>query len=139
MKIYRYKKQTDAYTVYRAQGAEVQELCCLDDGYTYICGPDELPGQPPQVAIEQVDLSDELREQIKISSPQCRLIRQRMQERIRARYSAEDEMYFTRIAVGQLMGAYEMQTGEPEAVTEYQVFIESIRQYGKDEREKYGL
>lgn len=138
MKIYRYQKASDAYTVYRAQGEDINELCTLD-GYTYISGPDALPDQPAQITVEETTLTDELREAIKTASPQCQLIYKRMQEKIRVRYCAEDEMYLTRIAVGQLMGSYEMQPGELEAVAEYQTFIEAIRQYGKEERAKIGL
>lgn len=138
MKIYRYQKASDAYTVYRAQGEDINELCTLD-GYTYISGPDALPDQPAQITVEETTLTDELREAIKTASPQCRLIYRRMQEKIREKYCAEDEMYFTRIAMGQLMGVYEMQPGEPEAVSEYQAFIEGVRQWGKDQRSVYGL
>jgi len=138
MKIYRYRPVSDAYTTYRAQGEEVNELCTIDE-YTYISGPDELPGQPHQITVEAVALTDEMREQIKSASPQCQLIYKRMQEKIRAKYCGEDEMYLTRIAVGQLMGVYVMQPGEPEAVAEYQLFIESVRQWGKDQRSVYGL
>jgi hypothetical protein len=139
MKIYRYQKQSDAYTVYQAQGEDLQELCTLDDGYTYVSGPDDLPPQPNQITVEPVTITTELREQIKASSPHCRLINQRMQEQIRDKYSAEDEMYLTRIAVGVLQGAYVFEPGESDLVTEYQTFVEDVRAWGRVERAKIGL
>jgi hypothetical protein len=139
MKIYRYQKQSDAYTVYQAQGEDLQELCTLDDGYTYVSGPDDLPPQPNQITVEPVTITTELREQIKASSPHCRLINQRMQEQIRDKYSAEDEMYLTRIAVGMLQGSYVFEPGESDLVTEYQTFVEDVRAWGRVERAKIGL
>lgn len=139
MKIYRYQKQSDAYTVYQAQGEDLQELCTLDDGYTYVSGPDDLPPQPNQITVEPVTITPELREQIKASSPHCRLINQRMQEQIRAKYSAEDEMYLTRIAVGVLQGSYVFEPDESDLVTEYQTFVEDVRAWGRVERAKIGL
>lgn len=138
-KIYRYQKQSDAYTNYRAQGEDVVELCTLDDGYTYISGPDVMPTQLPQVKIEEATLSDEIRQSIKSTSPQCRLIYDRMQAKIREKYCSEDEMYLTRISVGNLMGTYVMESGEADMVQEYQTFIEGVREWGRSERAKYGL
>jgi hypothetical protein len=138
-KIYRYRKESDDYTTYNAQGSDVVELCTLEDGYTYISGPDDLPPQPNQITVEPVTITPELREQIKASSPHCRLINQRMQEQIRAKYSAEDEMYLTRIAVGVLQGAYVFEPGESDLVTEYQTFVEDVRAWGRVERAKIGL
>jgi hypothetical protein len=138
MKIYRYQKASDAYTVYRAQGEDINELCTLD-GYTYISGPDELPDQPAQITVEAVALTDELRERIKAASPQCQLIYRRMQEQIRARYCSEDEIYLTRIAVGQMSGTYEMEPHEPAMIAEYQAFIEGVRAWGRSRRAELGL
>jgi hypothetical protein len=95
--------------------------------------------QPKQIQIEEPILTDELKEQIKATSPHCQLIYTRMQEKIREKYCSEDEMYMTRISVGQLAGMYQMQPGEPELIVAYQTFIEGIRQWGKSERAKFGL
>lgn len=48
-------------------------------------------------------------------------------------------MYLTRITVGQMAGMYEMEPHEPALVAEYQAFIESVRQWGREERAKLGL
>lgn len=141
-KIYRYIKTSDEYTSYSPHGEGITELCTLPDGYTYVsvAGDGLLPAeQPEQIQIEEPILTDELKEQIKSASTHCQLIYTRMQEKIRAKYCSEDEMYFTRISVGQLAGMYQMQPGEPELIAEYQVFIESVRQWGKSERAQLGL
>lgn len=117
----------------------MQELCTLEDGYVYFCGPEELPPQPPQITVEPADLTPELREQIKTASPQCRLIYQRMQDKIREKYCSEDEMYLTRIAVGALSGAYAMEPHEPALIAEYQAFIEEVRAWGRGQRTMLGL
>lgn len=141
-KLYRYQKTSDEYTTYGPQGEGITELCTLPDGFTYISVPEDgklSNVQPKQIKVEEVILTDELKEQIKTASPHCQLIYTRMQEKIRAKYCSEDEMYFTRISVGALSGVYTMQPGEPELIADYQIFIESVRQWGKDERAKLGL
>lgn len=141
VKVYRYRKVTDDYTTYQAQGENLIELCTID-GITYISVPDDgrlLAEQPEQIRLEEVDLSGELKERVKNTSPLCQLIYARTQERIREKYSAEDEMYLTRIAVGQLAGIYTMQPHEPALIAEYQAYIESVREWGRAERAKLGL
>lgn len=141
-KIYRYRKISDAYTTWQPLGEGLVELCALDDGYTYFSVPDDArlaDEQPEQVQIEEVTLTDQLKEQIKASSPHCQLIYARMQEKIKASYCDEDEKYLTRISVGQLAGWYTMQPGEMEQIAAFQKFIEGVRQWGRNERAKLGL
>lgn len=141
MKIYSYQKTSDAYTTYQAQGTEaapVQELCTIE-GVTYFAGPDVLPPQPTQISVAEVTLTDALREQIKAASPHCQLIYRRMEEQIRAKYSADDEMFLTRIGVGQALGAYSMSLGEKQELGDYQLFVEGVRQWGRDQRALLGL
>lgn len=140
-KIYYYQKVTDEFTTYQAQGEGLVELCTIE-GITYVSVPDDgqlSAEQPEQIRLEEADLTDELREKIKAISPLCQLIYVRMQEQIRGRYSAEDEMYLARIAVGQLTGSYVMQPHEPALIAEYQSYIETVREWGRSERAKLGL
>lgn len=140
-KIYRYQKTTDQFTTYTAQGEGIIELCTIDNT-TYISVPDDgnlLAEQPEQIQLQELILTDQLKEQIKIASPLCQLIYTRMQAKIREKYCSEDEMYFARISVGVLSGRYTFQPGEDAAISEYQTFIESIRQWGRDERAVLGL
>lgn len=139
MKVYRYQKKSDDYTTYRAQGEGLTELCSLPDGYTYISGPDELPPQPEQIAVEPVVLTNELKAQIKAASQHVQLISSRMQERIRAKYSAEDESYLTRIGVGQALGTYKMAPDEMQMLSDYQTHVEGVRQWGREQRAELGL
>lgn len=141
-RIFRYLKQSDEHTTYQPLGDGIIELCTLDDGYTYVSVSDDstlTAEQPEQVQLEEITLTDQLKEKIKAASPHCQLIYARMQERIKAAYCDEDEKYLTRIAVGQLAGWYTMQPGEPEQIAAFQVFIEGVRQWGRDERAKLGL
>lgn len=110
---------------------------------TYVAVPDgvTLPEQPAQIAdtLQEVALTPELREQIKTASPHCAFIAERMQAQIRARYSAEDEMYFARIGTGVVLGKYTFEPGEEVALTEYGLYVEAVRQWGRAERAKLGL
>ncbi len=85
-------------------------------------------------------MDDALREQIKAASPQCRLIAERMQQRIKERYPrTEDELFLARISIGQIMGTYAMSPEEQQEVGEYQAHVESVRQWGRDQRAELGL
>lgn len=119
------------------------ELATID-GTTYVVLPDGavLPAdQPTEIAssIATVTLDPVLREQIKAASPHCKLIAQRMIEQIRAAYSIDDEMYFARIGVGAATGMYQPSSDELQAMTVFGEFVESVRQWGRQQRAELGL
>jgi len=116
------------------------ELCTLD-GVTYVAVPDgvTLPAQPPEITLETVTLTPELREQIKAASVHVAFIAERMIQKIRAAYSIDDEMYFARIGVGAAAGLYTPTAGEMADMQAFGEFVESVRQWGRTEREKLGL
>jgi len=123
-------------------GPTVTELCTIGDD-TYVHWPDDLvmPEQPDIInaTLEQVILTPELKEEIKAASPHVRLSYARLQDRIRSRYSVEDEQYFTRISVGALSGTYEMQPDEPGLIAQYQAWVEECREIARQERAAWGL
>lgn len=148
--IVRYKKAQDAYTTYQlqlpdSQGLDDQirctELATLADGYTYVSVPDAvmLPDQPEQITVEPVTLTPELREALKAASVHCELITQRIEDKIRARYSLNDEQYFARIASGAALGIYTMESGEHDALVAFGEHVEACRQWGRTERAQLGL
>lgn len=98
-------------------------------------------GLPTEIAgtIATVTLDPVLREQIKAASPHCKLIAQRMVEQIRAAYSIDDEMYFARIGVGAATGTYQPSSDELQAMTVFGEFVESVRQWGRQQRAELGL
>lgn len=130
-----------------AQGRPgAQELCTLPDGRTVVAlfdGATLPPNQPTEIAdsIETLPtpLPSLLREQIKAASPVVRLIGQRMIDKIRASYSIDDEMFFARIGVGSATGLYTPSPDELQAMADFGEFVESVRQWGRDERAKLGL
>jgi hypothetical protein len=145
--IIKYQKYTDEYTTYRLAEPDYREgddrcteLATLD-GFTYVHVSDSitLPAQPEQITVEEVTLTPELREEIKAASPHVRLSYKRLQDRIRSRYSLEDEQYLTRISVGALSGAYTLQDGEPELIAAYQAWVEKCREIARLERAVWGL
>ena len=112
------------------------------NGVTYVSLPDGavLPDEQfPELTIEQIEMTDELRTQLKSVNPHCRLVDQQIRAKIRERYDAEDEMYLTRISVGNLMGSYTYLPGEQQAVFEYGAYVESVREWARLERNKIGL
>jgi hypothetical protein len=116
------------------------ELTTIDDWY-YVFVPADavLPEQPVEIDWQEVTLTDELKDRIKAASRPCHLIADRMQQMIRGAYSLEDEQYFARIGVGVALGAYTFRPGEMEALMAFGAHVESVRQWGRDERAKIGL
>lgn len=98
-----------------------------------------LPAQPPEITLEPVALTPELREQIKAASVHAQFIAERMVQKIRARYSIDDEMFFARIGVGAATGMYTPSAGELADTQAFGEFVESVRQWGRGERAKLGL
>ena len=111
------------------------------DGWHYVFVPDgvTLPEQHDDIQWQAVTLTEALKEQIKAASRPCQLIAEAMQQRIRAVYSVEDEAYFARIGVGVALGVYTFQSGEQNALLAFGAHVESVRQWGRDERAKIGL
>ena len=138
-----YQKQSDAYTVYQLAAPDGSTELCTLDGVTYVAVPDEaLPEQPTQIrasVVDPVTLTTELRESIKATSSHCQLIHERMETKIRDKYSLSDEQYFSRIASGAALGLYTFETGEAGALQAFSAYIESVRQWGREQRALLGL
>ena len=146
-----YQKASDAHTTYELRVPDAQgdegEIYCAElgtiDGLTYVSVPPgvTLPEQLPQVAatLQTVTPTPELLAQLKAISPHCVLISERMVQKIRARYSIDDEMFFARIGVGAAAGMYQPTPGELEEMQAFGEFVEAVRQWGRAERAKLGL
>jgi hypothetical protein len=149
-----YRQATDAITTHTLRlptpekmgEAAGQEIATLEDGRTIVVLPDgaKLPTEQPTEIKDSIEvlptpLPDALREQIREASPHVRLINTRMQDRIRARYSAEDEMKFSRIGTGQALGMYKMTDAEKAALVAFGTYLEEQRQWAKAERAKLGV
>lgn len=137
-------------------GAE-GEIYCTElatiDGITYVSVPDgvALPEQPKQLEITPVALTDGLREAIRAASPHCRLIDERTEAKIRARYSVSDELRFARIGnaatlvkapdgkTGETDKVRAMKSGELSQIEAYNAHVEACVEWGRVEREKLGL
>ncbi len=138
-----YQKQSDAYTVYQLNAPEGSTELCTIDGVTYVSVPDDdLPEQAAQISasiVNPVTLTTELREAIKAASPHCALIHERMEAKIRDKYSLSDEQYFSRISSGAALGLYTFEAGESVALQAFGAYIESVRQWGREQRGQLGL
>jgi hypothetical protein len=144
-----YRKVSTPYTTIQMQlpdamGADDSVYCtelCTLDGVTYVSVPDgvTLPDQPPELTIEPVTLTPQLREAIKAASPHAQLIAERIIQQIRGRYTLDDELYYARLAGGISTGLYAPTPDEMAEVAEYGAFVEGVRQWGRDERAKLGL
>lgn len=147
--IIKYKIVSDNLTTHRLKepdtldGPKCTELCTLD-GLTYVSVPDgvTLPEDQPETAknsLESVTLDGELREKIKAASPHCQLIADRVIERIRAKYTADDELFYARILLGEQMGRYTMSPAEKAEVDAFIHHVEATREWGRQQRAEIGL
>ncbi len=145
-----YKKTSDDYTTYELRASDAHkdaDIYCAElgtiDGLTYVSVPDgvTMPEQLPQVAatLQTVTPTAELLAQIKAASPHCALISERMVQKIRARYSIDDEMFFARIGLGSVLGVYRLPPAEMAEIRAFGEFVEAVRQWGRAERAKLGL
>ena len=134
--ILKYQKIIDDYTTHALiepddqDDQHITELCVIGND-TYVHVPEQmvLPEQSfdIDVTLESVILTDELRNEISVLSPHVRLINKRVVEKIRSRYSENDEMKRLR------------QLAQGVDCPEYINHIESCRAWGKTEKEKIGL
>jgi hypothetical protein len=146
--IYSYQKHIDALRtveiVLPTDGTNHQRIgteLATVNGTTYVFLPTSaaLPAQPAEITVKPVTLTPELSDEIKSASPHVRLINELIKEEIRVKYSSEDEMYFARISIGAITGQYVMEPGESDKVAAYGAYVESIRQWGRDQRIAIGL
>lgn len=79
--------------------------------------------------------------EIKAVSPIVQLIDERMNQKIRAQYTLNDELKFARIGLGALMGpsVYTFEPGEQDALLAFGAFVQGVRQWGRDQRAALGL
>lgn len=139
-KLYKYQKFIDQHTTYclvepdynLADGDEsdrITELCTID-GVTYVSVPDSitLPQQPEQIKVEAVEMPvpDPPLGMLRMNSPHILLINDRVVERIRERYSVNDEIKMLRL-------------GPSEETEAYNGYVEECRAWGRAEKEKLGL
>ena len=145
MPIYRYTPYTtpgpDGTSLrFRAGDSGAQELAEFD-GHAYVHVPDgaAIPEQPTEIYWQEITPDAALLARIKAESRPVQLIAQAMIDKIRAQYTIDDEMFFSRIGVGAATGLYEPTPGEVQEMTVFGEFVESVRQWGRAERAKLGL
>lgn len=121
-------------------------MATLPDGRTVVCVFDghDLPADQPAEIADSIEtlpshLPTELKAAIREASPHVRLINQRMQDRIRTRYSAEDEMKFSRIGTGHALGFYAATQTELDAVKAFGDFVQECRTAASQARAALGL
>lgn len=132
--IYAYRKFIDAVRTVEIRLPEDEnhqrigtELATID-GETYVSIPagNELPTQPAEISVREIQLTPELKNQISAASPHVRLIRQKVSEKIAEQYSMGDEIKLIRTAP----------SAEFEA---YNAYAEDCRAWGREQRAALGL
>ena len=136
-KIYKYRKVTDKFTTHTLKEPDVREgetritELCTVAGETFVSVPDgvKMPVQPATIAStvkEVLNFKPGEKDKIKKASPYVRLISQRVVEKIRKRYSINDELKMLR-------------TGPTAETAEYFDYCEACVAWGKAEKAKLGV
>lgn len=132
--IYSYQKHIDSIRTVEAifptddknqrKGTELATV----EGITYINIPEDtdLPGQPAEIDVVPAVITDDLLASIKQASPHYRLINEQVSERIRQRYSIDDEIKLLRIAPS-------------DETTAWNDYVEECRLWGRDQKALLGL
>lgn len=115
---------------------------CEIDGWKYVSVPEnENIDIPEEITtwqnVEEID--DELKEKIRSKSNYLKMIDDEVQAKIRSLYRLDQELYISRISVGHLMGNYTPTEKELELIEKYQIDIENIRKWSKNQRKNLGL
>ncbi len=138
-----YQKAYDATTTYQLALPDGATELCTINGITYVALPDgaKIPEQSAKISasVKAVTPDETLKAAIKAASPHCQLISDRMQEKIRAKYPLEDELAYARIGIGAAHKLYAPTQEEFANIAAFGVFVEGVRQWGRDERAKLGL
>jgi hypothetical protein len=147
-KIYRYKKKvtidfTSVINLFSGSECVGFELCALGD-FTYIGLPDgvELPSdQPAEIAdtIELVVLTDELRTLIKLHSPHCKLIASRVVDKIRERYSIDDESAMQNKMIAEIKGIDILTESDRAKIAAAYAYFKECREWGQLQLACFGL
>ncbi len=146
--IVRYRKHITAYTIIELHQSENEngdrlttELATLDDGFTYVAVPEGvvLPVQPEEIKPEDVVLTDELREQIKRESPHIRLINARVVEKIRQRYTADDERKYTADTINNAVYGEPLSVSQTAKRDSYMQYRNECVIWGREQKALLGL
>ncbi|WBA79544.1 hypothetical protein [Endozoicomonas sp. GU-1] len=146
--IVRYRKHITAYTIIELHQPESEsgdrlttELATLGDGFTYVAVPEGvvLPVQPDEIRPEEVVLTDELREQIKHESPHVRLINKRIVEKIRQRYTADDERKYAADTINSAVYGEQLSQSQETKRAAYMQYRNECVAWGKAQKAALGL
>lgn len=108
---------------------------------SYVFVPDDIipEDQPEEINLQPVDLIPDKREELKSSLRIFQIISDEQQRMIREKYTLDDEMYFARIGIGYSLGLYEFQPGEQAELEAFGLFVEYVREWGRQKRAELGL
>ena len=143
--IYRYTKTIvpgpNGYTLYARLPEGGMELCELG-GVTYVTVPedaDPMPEQPKEITLEPVIVDADLRDRLLSEIRVGQLIGQAIIDNIRAKYPIDEELYLARIGIGSLTVLYQPSESEMQELVSYGAYVESVREWGRQQRAALGL
>ncbi len=143
-KIYSYRKVIDEYTTHALNEPDykqietedrITELCTIEE-ITYVSVPDTsaLPEQSEHIkkTLKMANIDEVMRKKIKKACPHVGLIKQRVIEKIRGKYSINDELNVNRCKIAKEIEA-------DADFNTYNEFVKSCISWGHDEIAKLGL
>ena len=138
-KLYKYKKIIDEYTTHTVQGEGVLELCEID-GKTIICVPDNSRLEVPEKVktLEELILTDAVKQVIKKNSDHIQLINRRVVEKIREKYDMNDEMKLIKKMLRFLVTKTAPDVGSLSEFNLYITHVDTCITWGNEEKAKLG-
>lgn len=146
--IYSYQKYIDEHRTVELvlpsdDGEPVGVELATIEGTTYVSVPSGLvlPEQPSEIAasVQQVALGDELKSEIRKVSTHAQLIDARVVERIRSKYTENDELKFARLGWMLAAGKIDESEVDLDELEAFNAHVEAARNWGRTERAKLGL
>ena len=138
--IYRYQTPIwrSSLDLQNQEGEIASTDLCTIDGWRYVSVNDNAVPDP-DVQIEPVTLTAELRAQIKSLSPHCQLIKKRAWERLAKRYSQADQAALDKKMSAAALGVYALSDAEQSVIADYVQAAQEANQWAAQQYAELGL
>ena len=140
MKLYRYQPIFNKHTRIDANLPENAIIHLSNDqledfdNYQYVTFEEKAPEQPKGIILEEVVLTEELKEKLRKNSPHWQRYKERVIEKIREKYSLDDEL---NIIHTRNLGT--KTTDDKAKISEYDNFVKSIKDYYANYKASLGI
>jgi len=140
MKLYRYQPIYDKHTIIDANLPENAIIHLSNDqleefdNYQYVAFEEKAPEQPKGIILEEVVLTEELKEKLRQKSHHWQRYKERVIEKIREKYSIDDELNII-----NTKNLATKTTDDKSKISEYNNYVKSIKDYYANYKASLGI